>query len=153
MEFRVVGISDEISGKTRETMKSPQYGHPAFSETANGYGPCRSCLGTFETGKEERILFTYNAFEGVSNLPSPGPVFIHMEHCERFDSNQFPEQLRRLPNLFEGYGENSELIRREGAAPDKIEKKIIDIFSNDSVKYINVRNADAGCFIARIERI
>ena len=74
MNYKIVPIELELARSVRENMKSPQYGHPAFAEIADGYGPCRQCLKTFEQGAEERILFTYNAFENLSRLPLPGPA-------------------------------------------------------------------------------
>jgi hypothetical protein len=63
-KFNIRAIPDQISSTARNTRKSPQYGHPAHVEVASGTGPCRQCLQTFDVGKENRILFTYNPFEG-----------------------------------------------------------------------------------------
>lgn len=70
--FRVVGIPEELARQARAEMRSPQYGHPAHAEVAKGYGPCRSCLGKFETGRDQRLLFTYNPFAGRDPYLSPG---------------------------------------------------------------------------------
>ena len=152
MNFKVIGIPQNIAQKVRETMKSPQYGHPAFSDIAKGYGPCRLCLKTFNEGKEERILFTYNAFEGVSDLPLPSPIFVHKDECERYEANEFPKDLRNLPMALEGFGKESLLVLREKIDEKTIEKKINQMFELENVDYINLRNTQAGCFIARIER-
>lgn len=152
MNYKIVPISSEIARSVRENMKSPQYGHPAFADTAKGYGPCRQCLKTFRQGAEERILFTYNAFENLSKLPLPGPIFIHKDECASFAGNQFPPDLIDLPLLFEGYGEESELVKRETFEKENIERQIAEIFAQTQVKYINIRNREAGCFVARIER-
>jgi hypothetical protein len=133
-------------------MTSPQYSHPASVKTATGYGPCRACLKTFEAGKDERILFTYNSFEGLSDLPLPGPVFIHKDNCETYNDPQFPPELVDLPLLFEGFGENSELVKREKVDKKRLESQIGEIFEIGAVRFINIRNAEAGCFIARIEK-
>jgi hypothetical protein len=151
--FRVLAIGQEIANQARRTLKSPQYGHPAFVETATGYGPCRLCLETFETGREERLLFTYDPFEGLAELPLPGPVFIHREDCVRFDAAGFPPPLRDLPLLFEGYGDGGELIDRRKTDSASIERTITEIFTDDAVGYINIRNAEAGCFIATVESV
>ena len=152
MLFKVISIPDSISNKVRETMLSPQYSHPASVKVATGYGPCRSCLRTFEAGHEERILFTYNSFEGLSDLPLPGPIFIHKDRCQTFDDHQFPPDLLDLPLLFEGFGENSELIKRERIDKEAIAEQIEKVLGMKDVKFINIRNAEAGCFVARIER-
>src|SRR5512146_2417464 len=103
--FRVVPISDQVAESVRRELRSPQYGHPAHAETATGYGPCRSCLRTFTVGAEQRLLFTYNPFDGLSSYPSPGPIFIHSDGCEAFVGDGFPADLRALPLYLEGYDE------------------------------------------------
>ena len=152
MSYKVIPISSEIAGSVRENLKSPQYGHPASISIATGYGPCRFCLKTFNQGQEERILFTYNSFAGLSNLPLPGPVFIHKDKCREYSENGFPADLIDLPMLFEAFGENSEMIKREPVEREKIDQQIQSIFVLPKVNYINIRNAEAGCFIARIEK-
>ena len=151
--FHVKAIPDEISRAARTTLKSPQYGHVAQVDVASGTGPCRQCLKTFEVGRERRILFTYNPFDGVDPYPTPGPIFVHEEPCATHNSeNGFPEGLRQLPLIFEGYGRDRWLEAREkvndGAAETAIEK----IFQLPAVEYIHVRHAQAGCFIAHISR-
>ena len=153
MNYRIVPLPSEIARSVRETLTSPQYGHPAFVETAKGCGPCRQCLKTFAEGEEERILFTYNAFENLSSLPLPGPVFIHKNECESFANAGFPPDLIDLPMLFEGYAEQGRLVKREAVEKENIERQITEIFDQAEVKYISLRNAEAGCFVARIERL
>lgn len=151
MNYKVVPIPSEIARSVRENMKSPQYAHPAFADVAKGYGPCRQCLKTFRKGEDMRILFTYNAFENLSNLPLPSPVYIHKNECESYAENGFPIELLELPLLFEAYGSESELLRREKMSPENFENQINELFDLAKVHYINVRNAEAGCFVARIE--
>lgn len=153
MNYKVVPIPSEIARSVRENMRSPQYGHQAFADVANSYGPCRQCLKIFIKGEEERILFTYNAFENLSNLPLPSPVFIHKNECEPFAENGFPPELLDLPMLFEAFGDESELVKREAAEKKNIGKQIAELLTVSGVNYINIRNAEAGCFMARIERL
>lgn len=153
MNYKVVPIPSEIARSVRENLRSPQYGHPAFTDLAKGYGPCRVCLKTFINGAEERILFTYNAFENISDLPLPSPVYIHKDECETFDYKAFPPALLELPLLFEAYGEESALVKREAIEKENIDRQIAEIFALKAVRYINIRNAEAGCFVARIERL
>jgi hypothetical protein len=153
MNYKIVPIRSEIARSVRERMKSPQYGHPAFADVAKGYGPCRVCLKTFVKGAEERILFTYNAFENLSNLPLPGPVYIHKDECRAFDEQGFPPDLIDLPLLFESYGAESKLVKRETVRRENIENQIAETFALPEVNYINIRNSEAGCFVARIERL
>ncbi len=151
--YRVIAIPKEIAQRVRTTMKSPQYGHPAHAEVAKGYGPCRSCLQTFHTGEEHRVLFTYNPFEGLADYPSPGPIFIHKEECPEYASPGFPSKLRELPLMLEAFGPGRELLKHERADKDNIDATIARLLANPAAEYLHVRNAEAGCYIARIERV
>lgn len=153
MTYKVIPIPAAISDMARETMVSPQYKSLAANVSlANGYGPCRSCLQTFHQGKDDRIYFTYNPFAGPSDLPDPGPIFIHRKKCQPFGSTGFPLDLLDIPMLFEGFGDASMMLIRQKVDIDALDTQIAEIFQNSSINYIKLRNAEAGCFIARIER-
>ena len=150
--YRVQGIPDTIATAARECMTSPQYGHPVHAEKATGYGPCRVCLQTFQVGRDERLLLTYQPFTDPAALPAPGPVFIHRARCERYDGPELPEALRPLPLAVEGYGAGGALLvqRRVGASP--FDAVLEGVLEAEEVRYAHLRNAEAGCFIARIDR-
>jgi hypothetical protein len=150
--FRVVPIPAAAADEVRATLRAPRYGHPAHVEVATGYGPCRACLRTFRTGQEERVLFTWNAFEGQEQYPSPGPVFIHHDRCEHWHGDGFPPELRALPLVREGYAAGRWPVTREPATGDAVEDAIGRLFANPAISYLHVRNAEAGCYIARVER-
>jgi len=111
--LRFQGISDAFAAEVREKMIAPEYGHPAHRSLAQGYGPCRQCLRTFAVGRDERILFTYQPFREADSLPSPGPVFIHAEACERYDGAELPPDLRSLPLVLEAYADGARLLAQE----------------------------------------
>lgn len=150
MNYRVLPVSSKIADDVRQTMISPFGGLPAFSSVATGYGPCRSCLKTFRQGQEDRIYITFNPFDGHSDLPLPGPVFIHSEPCAEYDVDAFPEAILSIPMIFEGFGENSRLVISEPADVEKLDEQIERILAMTDVRSIHIRNAEAGCFIARI---
>ncbi|HZI55715.1 MAG TPA: DUF1203 domain-containing protein [Verrucomicrobiae bacterium] len=151
--FQVLPIDSALTEVVRHTLKSPQYGHPAHIELAKGYGPCRACLKQFRTGQEDRILFTYNPFAGLDEYPSPGPVFVHADSCQHYaQPGKFPEELRALPLTLEAYGENRWIVARERPAENEIEQSVERLLNMSGVHYIHIRNTEAGCYIARIER-
>jgi hypothetical protein len=152
MDYKVIPIPSEVAESVRKNMISPQYKHPAFASIATGYGPCRLCLKVFDEGRDERILFTYNSFEGLSDLPLPSPIFIHKNDCEPFSGEGFPPDLINLPLLFEAFGENSGLIKREKVEREETDSQIAELFDSKAVKYINLRNSEAGCFVALIKQ-
>ena len=154
MSFKVISIPEYITEQVRSTLASPQYKHPASISLATGYGPCRSCLRKLEVGVDERILFTYNSFEGLSDLPLPGPVFVHKDNCEAFDSaDEFPPDLLDLPLLFECFGDESEMLMRERVDASGIGEQLERLFGLPGARFVNIRNAEAGCFVARVDRI
>ena len=152
-QFRVAGIPEEISRQVRETLTAPGYGHPAHVAVAKGYGPCRACLQTFEVDQDERILFTYNPFAALDPYPSPGPVFIHREGCGRYEGTAFPDSLRPLPLTLEAYGRGRWIHHRERVADGQVEEALDRLLSHPEVEYVHVRNTEAGCFIALVERV
>jgi len=153
MDYRVVAIPETMSSEVRRTLTSPQYKSLAANvSVANGYGPCRSCLRVFEQGVDHRIYLTYNSFDGLSPLPDPGPIFIHENECSRFDSDGFPPNLLELPVLLEAFADESRFVKRVRMEADIVDSQIARLFSNEAVRFINLRNAEAGCFIARVER-
>ena len=153
MTFHITGISSGLAAEVRQTLRSPQYGHPAHRETATGTGPCRLCLRTFTPGVEERILFTYQPFSDPTSVPTPGPVFIHAIPCERFEDSEIPPDLRELPMLLEGYGPGGELLGRERVGDEQPEVALERLFTEVGADYVHIRNAEAGCFMARVDPI
>jgi hypothetical protein len=151
-QYRVFGIPDEVAAAVRATLRSPQYGHPAHAEVATGYGPCRLCLQAFEVGADERLLFTYQPFSDEAALPAPGPVFIHRGPCTRYDGVGVPQALAPLPLVVEGYGEAGTLLLQRRVGEALVEEVLDEAFQHSGTRYAHLRNGEAGCFIARVER-
>ena len=147
-KFSVIAIPTVAADAVRATGRDPRYGHPAHTELATGFGPCRHCLKTFRTGQEERILFTWDSFTALEQIPLPGPVFIHAEPCERYaEGAGYPAELKAYPVLMSAFEKGQRLVAKEvvavGAAP---EAAIGRLLSLPGVDYIEVRNPVAGCF-------
>ncbi|HEU5039726.1 MAG TPA: DUF1203 domain-containing protein [Gemmatimonadales bacterium] len=149
---RIQGIPDSVAAAARATMRSPQYGHPAHAELATGYGPCRLCLQTFIEGADERLLFTYQPFTDPGAVPAPGPVFIHRHPGRRYDDLGLPEALRALPLVVDGYGAAGGLLIQRRVGTARFEDVLDEVFDLPAAEYAHLRNAEAGCFIARIDR-
>jgi hypothetical protein len=143
----------KIATQVRETMRDPRFGFPAYAELATDEAPCRLCLRLTATGKDRRILFTYDRFEGVEGLPQPGPVYVHEESCMRYpDDAGFPEELRSSPRTLEAYARGRRLPAQEYVADGEFELAIEKLFAQPEVDYIQVHSTTAGCFTFRIER-
>ena len=153
MSFRVLPLPADIADQARRTGRAPGYGHPVHVGVAkaDGYGPCRCCLRRTREG-ERRILFTYNPYPGPGEVPVAGPVFIHEERCAPYAQAGFPEELRGLPMVLEGHlRDGAGVVRRRlGGAP--VEDRIEELLQDPRIAFLSIRNAEAGCFMARVVR-
>ncbi|HEX6059643.1 MAG TPA: DUF1203 domain-containing protein [Gemmatimonadaceae bacterium] len=151
--FRCLAIPSAVAEAVRATMRAPGYGHPAHVEVATGHGPCRHCLRTFDIGRERRILFTYDAFDGVEPLPLPGPVFIHADACSRYpEDGGFPEDLRAHPVTLNAYARGRRVLAQEYVTDGVVEPVLERLFARQDTAYVHVRDTEAGCYDLRIER-
>lgn len=98
-----------------------------------------------------RILFTYNPFDGLDPSPSPGPVF-HEENSGSYAGNGFPEEMRSIPLVLEAYGDERSLVAQECVRDGVREPTIEMLLARSEVHYRQVRNLEAGCFIATVRR-
>ena len=153
IRIRIVAIPTEVAEAVRKTLRAPFYGFPAHAELATDEAPCRHCLRMTVAGKDRRILFTYNRFEGVEALPQPGPVYLHEESCPRYESESgFPDEFRKSPRTLEAYARGRRLLAQKYVADGKFEPVIEELFGRHDVDYIQVNSTTAGCFTFRIER-
>jgi hypothetical protein len=153
MLVKFAGISTETAETVRNTARSPVYDFPAHKQAAPDGAPCRHCLRWITPKEEEAILFTYDRFTGIEELPQPGPIYIHARTCERYDENAgFPEELRGSPRTLEGYARGRRLIAQEYVSDGAFEPAIDKLFSNGVIDYIQVQSTTAGCFTFRIDR-
>lgn len=151
--FRFVALPTAIAEAVRATRRSPRYGHPTYEEVATGYGPCRHCLRTFDVGRDRRILFTYDPFDGLEQLPLPGPVFIHADACARHpEHGGFPDDLRAHHLTLNAYGTGRRLLAQTYVTDGAVEAALEQIFANTDIAYVHVRDTKAGCYDLRVER-
>jgi hypothetical protein len=148
----VEALPQEVAAYVRENGRDPVWGHPVRTELATGFGPCRLCLRTFREGEEMRVLFTHDTYAGVAEFPQPGPVYIHAEGCERFDGEGFPPDLRSLELTFEGVAAGPRVLAVERTDGRDAERAVGRLLELPEVDCVNVRNTEAGCFVARVDR-
>lgn len=151
--YRVVAIPTETARQVRETLKAPGYGFPAQIEISADEAPCRHCLRLTRPGIDQRILFTYDCFEGVETLPLPGPVYVHAHACERYDESAgFPEQIRPRKVTFNAYADGRRLLHQKYTDGGNVDGAIGELLADPAVRYLHVRSTPAGCYTFRIER-
>jgi hypothetical protein len=137
MSYIVRGVSQEVADEVRRTRRAPGYGHPVHEEVATGTGPCRCCLRPFVPGREKRLLFTYRPPARAGSLNAPGPGF--------------PDALRALPLAFEARAGQSRVTALSAGSEEAPETQMERLFAADA-EWLHVRHAEAGCFIACVER-
>jgi hypothetical protein len=152
MNYLVRGVPQSVADEVRRTHRSPGYGHPAHHELAGGTGPCRCCLKPFVPGVDHRLLFTYRPPGRADTLAAPGPVFIHSSHCEAWSGDGFPKALRELPLALEARAPRSRVIGLCTRGDADIGARILTLFGQADVEWLHVRHAEAGCFIAAVEK-
>ncbi|MEO6393920.1 MAG: DUF1203 domain-containing protein [Pyrinomonadaceae bacterium] len=156
-KFRVRPIKPEIAQAIRETMLD-EAGHQLVISiaTENGYGPCRSCLKQFTAG-EQRILFTYRPNPVDHPYDESGPVIIHAEPCEPYQTTEtFPPEVEngriKFPLVFRTYDAQGRMIGGQPQNGEPASAVIETLFQNDQVAVVQVRNGLVGCFVAQIDR-
>jgi hypothetical protein len=150
--FVVRPIAPTITTAVRATRLAPEYGHPVHEQIARGTGPCRECLRAFEVGAESRLLFTHNAFAGLSALAQPGPVFIHANACSPHAGDGYPNGLRELPIVAQPYGDDGTIGAPRALAHGDEDTMLAAMFDDARMAFVHLRHAEAGCFVARVER-
>jgi hypothetical protein len=83
-------------------------------------------------------------------VPAPGPVFIHATPCERYEGSTLPPDFRSLPLFLEAYADG-ELLTRVRVGEQPPEALLEHLFASLDAEYVHIRNAEAGCFMARVE--
>ena len=149
--FAVTALPQEVATYVRAHGRDPKWGHPALTQLATGFGPCRLCLRRFKEGEEQRMLFTYDSYAGAAEFPQPGPVYIHAEDCDRYDGSGFPPDLRALELTFEALAPGPRVValdRADGEGAEGVIERLLDL---PDVDFVNVRNTEAGCFVARVD--
>ena len=142
MPFRITGIPSDLAAEVRQRLGPPSMATPRTEKRRPGTDPAVSVS-----------LFTYQPFSDPTSMPAPGPIFIHATPCERYEGSELPPDFRPLPVLFEAYGTGGELLGRERVGEQRREVVLERLFAALGADYIHIRNAEAGCFMAQVDRV
>ena len=157
-QFKIIPLSREYADKIKENNKD-EFGHPVIEQLAMGKGPCRVSLKPFVEGQDVRLLLSHSPFEVDNVFNQPGPVFIHKKDVEPYsDIYRFPPEIKAdkesFPLTLIGYNKKQMMVFTQLVGDDDIDLLIPDIFEErPNVEYLHARNAEAGCFICKIERV
>ena len=157
-KFRIIPLSVEYASRIRKTKKDA-FGHEVTEQLATGYGPCRVSLKPFVPGKDVRLLLSHSPFNIDNAFNQSGPIFIYKEEVEPYkDIHHFPPQIKadkvNFPLSLIGYSKDQKMVLSKLVGDDDVHVLISQIFEeHDEVEYLHARNAEACCFICKIERI
>lgn len=155
--FKIVPLSEEYAASIRQNLVD-DFGHNIVEQIATGKGPCRVSLRPFVKGQESRLLFSHSPFTIDNAYNQRGTVFINKEPVKAYcNIYRFPPEIKAdkksFPLTLIGYNTNQMMVSTQLVGDNDVEEMIDDIFKNHpEVAFLHSRNAQAGCFICKIER-
>jgi hypothetical protein len=156
--YKIVPLALEVAQSIKETGKD-LFGHDVVEQVATGYGPCRVSLQPFVPGLDVRLLFSHSPFKIDNAFNQPGPVFIHKKEVEPYsDIYRFPMAIKtdkvNFPLTLIGYSHEQRMVFTKLVGDADVDDLIEEIFNtHQHVLYLHARNAEAGCYICKIERL
>lgn len=155
--FKIVPLTEEYAASIRQNT-TDDFGHNIIEQVAAGKGPCRVSLKPFVKGQDIRLLFSHSPFAINNAYNQPGPVFINKEPVKAYDDiHRFPPEIKAdkksFPLSLIGYSSSQMMVFTQLVEDNDVDELIDAIFDNNpQVAYLHARNAQAGCFICKIER-
>jgi hypothetical protein len=153
MQLSVRGIATAEVGRIRRGGPDA-YGQPAQMHVASGLGnPCRHCLRLIPEG-DDKLVLAYRPFEALQPYAETGPIFLHKDPCERYESDALPDWFDNLePAIVRGYGEDHWIRYDTGevVAGRELTQTCQSILSDDTIAYVHIRSK-YNCFQCRVDR-
>ena len=156
--FKIVPLSEDYAAKIRAS-QADDFGHAVTEKLATGKGPCRVSLQPFSVGEDTRLLLSHSPFEIDNAFNQPGPVFIHKKEVAAYsDIYRFPPAIKAdkesFPLSLIGYSKSQQMVFTKLVGDEDVDLLIEKIFIDEPrIAYLHARNAEACCFICKIERI
>ena len=157
MNFRIVPLSKAYVDRIRAAGKD-EFGNELEEQLAGGYGPCRLSLRPFVPGVDRRILIGHSPFEVANAFNQPGPIFFDAADVDEYrDVDRFPPEIKADPVNFPltliGYSSDQRMVFTQLVGDRDVDEMIEQVFADrPDIAYLHARNAEAGCFICKIER-
>ncbi len=156
-KFKIVPLSKEFANRIRQTRKD-DFGNDVYEQVATGYGPCRVALTPFVPGVDKRLLLSHSPFTAQNAFNQNGPIFIHAQEVEPYsDIHRFPPAIKadrvNFPLSLIGYNAKQRMVFTKLVGEADVEALIEQIFADHpEVAFLHARNAEACCYICKIER-
>jgi hypothetical protein len=153
MGFVVRGIESAYANTIRHGGGDAN-GQPAVRTVAHGSAnPCRHCLGLIAENAQKLVL-GYRPFGRLQPYAEVGPIFLHAEACERYESDRLPGWFAYLqPAIIRGYGRDDWIRYETGnvVPGEELAGVCEEILSNPEVAYVHIRSK-YNCFQCRVDR-
>jgi hypothetical protein len=153
MELSIAGIATAEVERIRNGGADAN-GQPALVRIAEGVAnPCRHCLGLIAEGSEKLVL-AHRPFDAAQPYAEIGPIFLHRDPCERYESRALPGWFTFLePAIVRGYGADHWIRYDTGfvVPGPEIAAACREILGDPSIAYVHVRSK-YNCFQCRVGR-
>jgi hypothetical protein len=150
--FRIVPLRTDVAGAARRATANGAPDHAVITADSPSKYPCRHCL-TWAMPGEKVILFPFAAIASGRPYSESGPIFVHLEPCERYAAiDQFPAEFRNGRAL-RAYNSQQRIIAAEVANGEGPEPVIERFFEKPETAFVHVRSATHGCFTLEVARI
>lgn len=113
--------------------------------------PCRVSLEDAREG-EELILLSHTSHEVATPYRSTYAIYVRPDVATAGYVDAVPPVFEGRPLGMRGFDKDGMLRDARLALPGQAEEKIIELFANPEIAYIDAHNAAHGCFAARVER-
>jgi hypothetical protein len=150
--FRIVPLATEIAEAARRAAANGAPDHAVITVDSPRDYPCRHCLRWARPG-ERVILFSFASIPSGHPYSESGPIFVHVDACERYAATkEFPADFRS-GRVFRAYNSKNYMIGAEvvnGSEPEAVIEKLLQ---NPETAFVDARSVTRGCYTFRIERI
>jgi len=115
--------------------------------------PCRITLEDAEIG-EEIVLFPFQHHKTNSPYQSSGPIFMRKNAKKvELEINEIPEMLSKRLQSLRVYDKNGMMIDAKTLEGKEIRNEIESVFRNEKASYIQIHNANPGCYNCQVNRV
>ena len=150
-KFRFIALPTAVAEAARKAAAENRPDHRVVVVDSPNSAPCRHCLQWAKPG-EHVILFSYDAIPAGRPYSERGPIFVHVEPCQRFGGECYPAAFQQ-GRVFRAYNRQLDMIDAILPNGDEPEAVIERLFDNPETVFVDARSATRGCYTFRVERI
>lgn len=153
MHYRISGLEPEQFAPlfALSDAELASRGARRVTSTANRGFPCRVSLDDAREG-EELILLHHTSHDVATPYRSAYAIYVRKDAAPAEFTDAIPPVFEGRPLGMRGFDADGMLRDARLALPGEAETKIIELFANPEIAYIDAHNAAHGCFAARVER-